>query len=389
MTSTKYIRLAVTVLLILVGVSFLEIDKSTIRTFKAFAMEASDTKARTASGEYVHYDLQKKPKPGLAAQVAARANLKPSIKTQDQKNGIVAKMKQVVNQKKKLREGSRRDRKEQEETLEDTATQQESTTTTTTAVSEELKQVQDLVHENQQEMEEWKALAKEKDQKIDKLTGVVEKLLAAMETQPNTTTSRTTSTLASSTTTTATSSSVEQENADALKFHQQQLEKMPDATKEEIKQWKRKRRQEYKQQQQQQQGETPKAAQPNLRTPQTKPPKKKRRPPVTHDEMIQYEYEKRSHEQRRSLINMDTAIVWATRDFQPFKDMLGDGLDYVNEHLLGKNGTRNIWNDTTRDLVLDERLCVAARHFKEAGSVKHHVLIMHLNENWGGLSSGK
>ena len=53
-----------------------------------------------------------------------------------------------------------------------------------------------------------------------------------------------------------------------------------------------------------------------------------------------------------------------------------------------------VWSSTgtsssaaaARDIVFEGQMCTAAQHFRAGGSKKRHVLITHLNENWGAFS---
>ena len=75
-------------------------------------------------------------------------------------------------------------------------------------------------------------------------------------------------------------------------------------------------------------------------------------------------------------------VFWSSQDDYPLLlDRIQD-LDRVTR----PGNEMKVWSDTTREMVLDERICVAAKSFKEAGSVKRHVLLTHFNENWGAFS---
>jgi len=61
--------------------------------------------------------------------------------------------------------------------------QQQAETEADAAILEQLKATQDLVRQSSQETAEWKEIAKQKDQKLDQLTSLVEKLVLATSSQ--------------------------------------------------------------------------------------------------------------------------------------------------------------------------------------------------------------
>lgn len=97
-----------------------------------------------------------------------------------------------------------------------------------------------------------------------------------------------------------------------------------------------------------------------------------------------------------SLVNKSTIMRWFSRDSKPnefdtFLKMFDNMDDITNLSDEQKEITpemkEDVWSDQSRYLVHDENLCCASKGFEKAGSVKKHVLLTHLNENWGALST--
>jgi hypothetical protein len=105
------------------------------------------------------------------------------------------------------------------------------------------------------------------------------------------------------------------------------------------------------------------------------------------------------HEESRkkilSLVNESTIMYWDTRDepeFSIFEELFDyDKVNYNSTSIQ----SQKIWTDETRHLVVafhdfygaSYGLCEVSKQFKKTGCVKKHVLIAHMNENWGALST--
>ncbi|KAL3923106.1 MAG: hypothetical protein SGILL_001845 [Bacillariaceae sp.] len=106
---------------------------------------------------------------------------------------------------------------------------------------------------------------------------------------------------------------------------------------------------------------------------------------------LEDEFSQWSFEQRMAVFQpgVGTPIFWDPRGerqgfslfFDSFKDELDHAVDRSDQQSLSK-----AWKDTSRDLVLTERMCTAASDFQQAGSRKKHVALMHFDENWGAFS---
>jgi len=88
-----------------------------------------------------------------------------------------------------------------------------------------------------------------------------------------------------------------------------------------------------------------------------------------------------------SLVNESSIISWASNGFEAYLRAFNSDLDLVDHWNQSRNTGEQAWGDTTRDLIFDANFCSASKHFAKFGSVKRHILLTHLNENWGGLSS--
>jgi hypothetical protein len=52
-----------------------------------------------------------------------------------------------------------------------------------------------------------------------------------------------------------------------------------------------------------------------------------------------------------------------------------------------RSNAYEIYSNLMTDLVVDGHPCSAALSFRNAFSIKPHVVLLHLNENWGGFST--
>jgi len=87
----------------------------------------------------------------------------------------------------------------------------------------------------------------------------------------------------------------------------------------------------------------------------------------------------------RALVNESTIMNWRDESFAPFKALFDS--EWVNETY-----NTDVWKDATssRPFVLidgNNDLCRAAKAFYNAGAVKKHILLSHMNENWGAVST--
>jgi hypothetical protein len=97
---------------------------------------------------------------------------------------------------------------------------------------------------------------------------------------------------------------------------------------------------------------------------------------------LEDDFNRWSFEKRMKVFQEGTSLFWDARNGFPLFLSSLEG-DYDN----AENGNAvEVWRNGTRELVLTERMCTAARDFSLAGSRKKHVAIMHLNENWGAFS---
>jgi hypothetical protein len=99
-----------------------------------------------------------------------------------------------------------------------------------------------------------------------------------------------------------------------------------------------------------------------------------------------YLFHEATHRKILSLVNESTILDWEPNlyAFKVFHDLF----DYDKTNETDANQTMLIWTDDTRHLVVsNQALCSVSKQFKESGSVKKHALIVHLNENWGALST--
>jgi len=84
-----------------------------------------------------------------------------------------------------------------------------------------------------------------------------------------------------------------------------------------------------------------------------------------------------------ALVNESTVINWSPDDFTTFSNLF----DY-DVYEQSNDQTMRIWTDQTRHVVFTRSgLCSASKQFKDSGSVKKHIVIADLNENWGCLST--
>ena len=104
---------------------------------------------------------------------------------------------------------------------------------------------------------------------------------------------------------------------------------------------------------------------------------------------LEEEFNQWSYEERLKIFEKGSPLFWGAKGyrFKFFYRYFSDSMENLNEK--SPQDKLKWWSDTSpssKNIVNDWSLCDNARYFKQAGSIKRHILLSRLNENWGAFS---